>query len=132
MRLTIFAATGGIGREALGQATAAGYEVTAVVRDPRKIPGDVRSVKADLMAPDPATLETAVERADSVLSCLGPRSKAEVGITSQGTRAIVGAMQAAGPAAWSSSAPRRSGPCPRPTVPHLRSMTRATGSSCGI
>jgi putative NADH-flavin reductase len=120
MRLTIFAATGGIGREALGQATAAGYEVTAVVRDPRKIPGDVRCVKADLMAPDPATLETAVERADSVLSCLGPRSKAEVGITSQGTRAIVGAMQAAGARRLVviSAAPIGTVPSPdRPTPP---------------
>ena len=32
MKLTIFAATGGIGRQALEQAVAAGHDVTAVVR----------------------------------------------------------------------------------------------------
>jgi putative NADH-flavin reductase len=96
MRLTIFAATGRIGRHALVQAMAASHDVTAAVRDPTKLSGDVRFVKADLAAHDPAALESAVEGADAVLSGLGPRSMAEVGICSQGTRAIVRAMQATG------------------------------------
>ena len=33
MKLTIFAATGGIGRQLLEQAIAAGHDVTAVVRE---------------------------------------------------------------------------------------------------
>jgi uncharacterized protein YbjT (DUF2867 family) len=37
MKLTIFAATGGIGRQALEQAIAAGHDVTAVVRNPNKL-----------------------------------------------------------------------------------------------
>jgi putative NADH-flavin reductase len=94
MKLTIFAATGGIGRQVLEQAVAAGHDVTAVVRNPRKLSGEVRIVTADLAAPDPAALETAVGGADAVLSGLGPRSKSEAGITSQGTRAIVQAMKA--------------------------------------
>ena len=97
MKLTIFAATGGIGRHLLDQAIAAGDDVTAVVRDPGRLPGRVRAVTADLAAPDPAVLEAAVAGADAVLSGLGPRSKADAGITSRGTRAIVAAMQAAGP-----------------------------------
>jgi uncharacterized protein YbjT (DUF2867 family) len=96
MKLTIFAATGRIGREAVEQAMAAAHDVTAVVRDPAKLSREVRIVRADLGTPDPAALESAVEGADAVLSCLGPRSMAEVGIASQGTRAIVRAMQAAG------------------------------------
>jgi hypothetical protein len=36
MKLTIFAATGGIGRHVLDQAHAAGHDITAVVRDPAK------------------------------------------------------------------------------------------------
>ncbi len=96
MKLTIFAATGGIGRQVLEQALAAGHDVTAVVRNPEKISGGARIVRADLAAPDPAVLEGAVEGADAVLSALGPRSNSEAGVTSRGTRAIVQAMQAAG------------------------------------
>jgi uncharacterized protein YbjT (DUF2867 family) len=96
MKLTIFAATGGIGRQLLEQATAAGHDVTAVVRNPGRLSRPVRTVTADMAAPDPAALEAAVAGADAVLSGLGPRSNADAGIASQGTRAIVAAMQAAG------------------------------------
>jgi putative NADH-flavin reductase len=95
MKLTIFAATGGIGRQLLEQAAAAGHDVTAVVRSPEKLPaGAVRVVGADLASPDPAALESAVAGADAVLSGLGPRSNADAGIAAQGTAAIVAAMQA--------------------------------------
>jgi putative NADH-flavin reductase len=96
MKLTIVAATGGIGRHLLHQAVAAGHDVTAVVRDPSRLPGEVRAVTADLAAPDPAMLESAVAGADAVLSGLGPRSASDAGIASRGTRAIVQAMQATG------------------------------------
>jgi putative NADH-flavin reductase len=98
MKLTIFAATGGIGRLLLEQAVAEGHDVTAVVRNPANLPGAVRAnvVAADLNAPDPVQLETAVHGADAVLSGLGPRSRADAGVATRGTTAIIGAMQAAG------------------------------------
>jgi putative NADH-flavin reductase len=98
MKLTIFAATGGIGRHILEQAVAAGHDVTVVVRDANKLPKlPVRVVTADLGNPDRAVLSSAVSGADAVLSGLGPRNpKADAGVTSRGTRAIVAAMQAAG------------------------------------
>jgi putative NADH-flavin reductase len=96
MKLTIFAATGGIGRQVLEQAVAAGHDVTAVVRNPKKLSRGVRVVTADLAAADPAVLESAIAGADAVLSGLGPGSYSEAGIASQGTRAIVRAMQATG------------------------------------
>jgi putative NADH-flavin reductase len=97
MKLTIFAATGRIGRQALEQALAAGHDVTAVVRNPNKLSGEaVRIVTADLAAADPAAMESAVAGAHAVLSGLGPRSTSETGIASQGTRAIIQAMQATG------------------------------------
>ena len=96
MKLTVFGATGGIGRQVLEQAIAAGHDVTAVVRDPKKLPKGVRVVTADMAAPDQAALESAVNGADAVLSCIGPRSASEAGIASQGTRAIVQAMKATG------------------------------------
>jgi len=96
MKLTIFAATGGIGRELLQQALVDGHDVTAAVRNPGQVAADVRTVAADLAAPDQARLESAVAGADAVLSGLGPRSAADRGITSRGTRVIISAMQAAG------------------------------------
>jgi putative NADH-flavin reductase len=97
LKLTIFAATGGIGRQVLEQALAAGHEVTAVVRNPEKLPpGAARAVKSDLAAPDPETLASAVRGADAVISGLGARSASDTGIAWQGTKAIVQAMMATG------------------------------------
>jgi uncharacterized protein YbjT (DUF2867 family) len=96
MKLTIIAATGGVGAELLEQAAVAGHDVTAVVRNPGKLSRPVRTVTADMAAADPAALEPAIAGADAVLSGLGPHSNADAGIAAQGTRAIVAAMQAAG------------------------------------
>lgn len=96
MKITIFAATGGIGRHAVEQAVSAGHDVTAVARRPSGLPGAVRTVTADLRAADAATLQAAVHGADAVLSGLGPRTKADTGITSVGTAAIVAALTATG------------------------------------
>lgn len=102
MKLTIIAATGGVGRQLLVQALDAGHDVTAVARNPAKLPPDVlaagsaRIVPADLAAPDPQVLESAIGGADAVLSALGPHNNADAGIAAPGTRAIVAAMQATG------------------------------------
>jgi len=65
MKLTIVAATGGVGRELLEQAVAAGHDVTAVARNPAKLSRQVPSVTADLSRPDPAVLESAAVGADA-------------------------------------------------------------------
>ena len=99
MKITIFAATGGIGRQVLEQAVAAGHDVTAVVRNPRNLPSaPARVVQADLAVADPAALQSAVAGTDAVLSCLGARSKAdaEAGIAWRGTQAIARVMLASG------------------------------------
>lgn len=97
MRVTIFAATGGIGAQLLDQAIAAGHEVTAAVRTPGKLVGTAaRVVQADLTAQGSAMLEPAVAGADAVLSGLGPRSLAEAGVAERGTHLIVKAMELAG------------------------------------
>ena len=96
MKLTIVAATGGIGRQILQQAVAAGHDVTAVVRNPAKITADVRVVEADLSDPDPVTLAAAMAGADAVLSGLGAHSRADEDIAAGGTQAIVTAMRTAG------------------------------------
>ena len=96
-KLTIFAATGGIGRQLLGQAIAAGHDVTAVARNPQGLsPAPARAVAADLASADPAALQPAVAGADAVLSALGPRTKADAGVAARGTEVITEAMRAAG------------------------------------
>ncbi len=95
MKLTIFAATGGIGRSIVEQALAAGHDVTAVARNPSGFGDRVRTITADLSTPDPDALAGAVVGADAVLSGLGPRPMSQVGITEKGTRAIVEAMRTA-------------------------------------
>src|SRR6266487_1559057 len=94
MKLTIIAATGGVGRQLLEQALDAGHDVTTVVRNPRKLSREVHAVTTDLTAPEPAALEAAIAGADAVLSGLGPHSNADAGVASRGTRAIVAAMGA--------------------------------------
>lgn len=95
MRLTIVGATGGIGRHLLQQSVAAGHDVTAVVRDPSRLSADVRVVRADLATATPRALAPAVSGADAVLSCLGPRSRADVGIAHRGTQTLLDAMRTA-------------------------------------
>jgi putative NADH-flavin reductase len=97
MKLTIFAATGGIGRQLLEQAIAAGHDVTAVARNPQNLPPTpARVVTADLAVADAAALQSAVGGADAVLSALGARTKADTGVAARGTRAITEAMGASG------------------------------------
>ena len=88
--------TGGIGRHVVDLALAAGHEVRALVRDPRKL----HRVHERLapFAGDAGTgagLLEAVDRCDMVLSCLGTRRGARP-IVAPGTRAIIEACSAAG------------------------------------
>ena len=77
MKLAIIAATGGVGEQLLRQALSAGHDVTAVVRNPAKLPAalrEARVVTADLAGPQPGVLEAAIAGTDAVLSGLGPAS----------------------------------------------------------
>jgi putative NADH-flavin reductase len=97
MNLTVFGATGGIGRELVRQALAAGHRVTAVVRDPARLSvtgGALEVFRADLA--DPEVLRRAVAGRDAVLSGLGARSRKDVGVAARLTRTVLGAMEAEG------------------------------------
>jgi len=96
VNLTIVGATGGIGRQLLEQAIRAGHTVKAVVRHPPAGWNGVRAFATDLMNPDAATLQAAIQDADAVLSGLGARSASDVGVATRGTRAIVQAMRSVG------------------------------------
>ena len=119
MKLTIFAATGGIGRQLLEQAVAAGHDVTAAVRSPQSLPSmPARVVVADLAAADPAALQSAVNGADAVLSGLGARTKADAGVAWKGTKAIAEAMHAAGVRRIIVVSAAPIGTVPSPSRPH--------------
>ncbi|GHJ34910.1 NAD(P)-dependent oxidoreductase [Streptomyces sp. TS71-3] len=97
MKLTVFGATGGVGKEIVRQGLAAGHQVTAVVRDPARLPvrGERLEVfRADLR--DPEAVRPAVAGREAVLSGLGARSRSEAGIAAELTRTVLGAMDAEG------------------------------------
>lgn len=96
MKIVVIGATGGIGRELVGQALEHRHTVVAVSRAPRDFPTGVETVAVDLSQPDAARLEEAVRGADAVVSGLGPRSAAEAGVAERGTQAVVEAMRATG------------------------------------
>ncbi|HZE38344.1 MAG TPA: NAD(P)H-binding protein [Stackebrandtia sp.] len=97
MKLAVVAATGGVGRQLLDQAVAAGHEVTAVVRSPRKLAGaPVRTLAADLSRPNVDALAAGLAGCDAVLSGLGARSKSDTGVAARGTEAVARAMRLGG------------------------------------
>src|SRR5215469_10530850 len=118
MKLTIIAATGGVGRQLLAQALDAGHEVTVVARNPARLPRDAqaatRIVTADLARSDPHVLESAVAGADAVLSALGPHTNADAGIAAPGTAA----MRAAGVARIVAISASPVATTPSPDRPH--------------
>jgi uncharacterized protein YbjT (DUF2867 family) len=98
MQLTIFGATGRTGRLLVEQALAARHDVTAVVRDPNRLPvpsqARLQVVVADVM--DPAEIVPAVEDADAVLSALGPNGRGPTTISGDSSRSIIEAMEKCG------------------------------------
>ncbi|MES9519131.1 NAD(P)-dependent oxidoreductase [Streptomyces capoamus] len=97
MKLTVFGATGGIGRELVRQALDAGHEVTAVVRDPARLAvtgARLEVVRSALT--DPEELRGTVRGRDAVLSGLGPRSRKDAGVATRLTGTVLAAMEAEG------------------------------------
>lgn len=99
MQVTVFGATGGIGRHVVDQLLAAGHVVVAYVRTPAKLNRQdphLRVVTGQLA--DRARVLDAVRGSDAVISALGPSLKRGATGTpvTDGTRTIVAAMQTAG------------------------------------
>jgi hypothetical protein len=74
-RVILFGATGKLGLHVLRQALAAGHEVTVVVRDPARLPGDARSAVAvhagDINALESAQLTQLIGGHDALINCAG-------------------------------------------------------------
>jgi putative NADH-flavin reductase len=98
MKLTVLGATGGVGRHLVSHSLADGHEVTAVVRDPDRLPvrhDRLTVVRSDAL--DPATLQAPVEGADAVLSGIGQAGRHDpLKPASTSARAAVEAMRTSG------------------------------------
>ncbi len=99
MKLTIFGATGAIGRQLIGQALGAGDQVVAFVRNPARIGVShalLTIVQGDLS--DSAAIQAAVNGSDAVISLLGPRPGEDLHShpLSNGMKNILRAMQTTG------------------------------------
>src|SRR6185436_17471875 len=99
MRLVIFGATGGIGREVVSQALDQGHEVVAIARNPDGVgPAHERLqvVKADIL--DPSTYAPQLAGAGAVIGALGARGrpKAPISLCTDWAKHLIPAMQAQG------------------------------------
>ncbi len=94
MKIAIFGATGGVGKQLVQQALAAGHEVTAFVRDPAKLNFQhdyLRIVQGDVT--DPEAIERAVNGVQAVISALNTSRDAKGSPITQGTQNILTAMR---------------------------------------
>jgi nucleoside-diphosphate-sugar epimerase len=96
MKLVVFGATGGVGREVVRQALEVGHTVTAVVRDPAKLSAQAEVVHSDLSAPDLDVLAGTIRTADAVISAVGPTGRTDAGIAARATATIADAMEIQG------------------------------------
>ncbi|BDZ43359.1 NADH-flavin reductase [Paraoerskovia sediminicola] len=98
MKLALIGSTGRTGRHTLAAALDRGHDVTALVRDPAKIPAEardrVRVVVGD--STDRTTLADLLQGAEAVVSALGPTDK-QPDLHTRTARELVGLMTATGP-----------------------------------
>ena len=97
MKLLIFGATGGTGRQVVKQALDRGHAVTAFTRNPAKLDiqhPHLQVVRGDVTEPN--SVERAVEGQDAVVCVLGAGQKLTGTVRSEGTRNIVRAMERSG------------------------------------
>lgn len=95
MKILVLGATGGTGKHLVTQALAAGHTVTAIVRDPSKLPAQPNLAVVKGSVTSTADLESAIRGQDAVLGTLGPRAKADP-ICAESAVAVVAAMKNAG------------------------------------
>lgn len=97
MKLIIFGATGGTGKQLVEQALEQGHLVTAFVRDPSKLGvmhSNLTIAKGDIM--NPSSITSAMQGQDVVLCAIGAPANKTGKIRSDGTKNIIQAMKATG------------------------------------
>jgi putative NADH-flavin reductase len=94
MKIAVFGANGGTGRLVVEQLLAAGHQVTAIVRNRRRLEIDDPALRVVVVSAltDPEQLAAAISGQDAVISGVGPRSTKDGPVASTVTAAIVAAM----------------------------------------
>jgi uncharacterized protein YbjT (DUF2867 family) len=98
MKITVFGATGGIGRHVVRQALDAGHQVTAVVRDPARLDLSHPALEVATVPglTDPEVLRPIVAASDAAISGVGPRGPKDGPVATTTTRGILRALEAGG------------------------------------
>ncbi len=98
MKIALLGATGRTGAHVLESALARGQDVTALVRDPTRLPAALRPRVTVVVgdAADPAALSRLVGDVDAVVSALGPTDR-QPDLHTRTARALVSVMSASGP-----------------------------------
>lgn len=98
MRVTVFGATGGIGRHVVGQLLESGHHVAAVARDLARLPATnpALTLHAITDLTDPAAIIPALRGSDAVISAIGPRRLKDCPVATPATRGIAAAMAETG------------------------------------
>ena len=97
MKIIVFGATGGTGRNVVDCALAAGHDVVAVARKPDAVAARARLVvhKGDVL--DAASVQAALSGGDAVICAIGPASNSKPGtLISEGAKNIVSGCAATG------------------------------------
>ncbi len=97
MKIAVFGATGGTGKQVVQQALAAGDQVIVLVRDPAKLGlnnANLAVVTGNVL--DAAKVDETLQDAEAVIVSLGNTDSNPDYIVSQGTQAIVDAMKRLG------------------------------------
>lgn len=97
MKVTVFGATGGAGRQVVAQALEKGYAVRAFTRSPHKLTpedGKLTVFEGDILDAD--RVSAAIAGADAVVSTLGPTDNKAEFVVSRGMENILAGMKAHG------------------------------------
>jgi putative NADH-flavin reductase len=94
MKIAIFGATGGTGKELVSQALEQGHEITALVRDPSKLSFNGKKlniIKGDVLNKD--DVSKTLQDSDAVLVALGVKPPSKAKVVGPGTKNIIEAMK---------------------------------------
>lgn len=97
MKIAVFGATGGTGRQVVSQALAQGHSVKALARDPVRLPithEHLEIIVGNVL--DPGSVEATLAGTDAAVISLGNTADNPDYVVSKGTEVIIAAMQKLG------------------------------------